>query len=99
MCAQEEDEQKQQKMDKLRLKVYEEVLKDMSAHFDGSEKLIEEKIEETCPRGKISVEKIIYHLILALWYVVKLPIVLKMAVCCAMKGSTQQKKLRRNELA
>lgn len=36
------------KMDKLRLKVHKEVLKDVSAHFDGAEKIILEKIEEIC---------------------------------------------------
>ena len=35
-------------MDKLRLKVHKEVLKDVSAHFDGAEKIILEKIEEIC---------------------------------------------------
>lgn len=33
-------------MDKLRFKVYKEILKDISAYFDGAEKLIEEKMEE-----------------------------------------------------
>ena len=37
-------------MDKLRVKVYKEVLKDVSAQFDGAEKLIQEKMEEICTR-------------------------------------------------
>ena len=44
------------KMDKHRVKVYKEVLIDVSAHFDVAEKFIQKEIEEIFAREKISVE-------------------------------------------
>lgn len=51
-------------MDKLRFKVYKELLKDISAYFDGAEKLIEEKMEEIYSWEKIFVEELIYLFLL-----------------------------------
>ena len=79
-------------MDKLRLKVHKEVLKDVSAHFDGAEKIILEKIEEICTLQKINVEQVIFLLlVLVLWCVVGLSLALKIGVCYAIKESTKQK--------
>ena len=46
-------------MDKLRVKVYKEVLKDVSARFENAEECINERIEYICTRDKISAAEVI----------------------------------------
>ena len=43
-------------MNKTKVEVYGEVLKDISQSFEGAENLIKQQIEEICDWKKISVE-------------------------------------------
>lgn len=47
------------KMDKLKARVYKEVVEDMSAHSGGTAKFIEEKMEKAEAREKIFVQEVI----------------------------------------
>ena len=68
----------------------------MSACFEETEKFIEEKIEEIVFKKKYLLKMLfiyfLHNLFLVLWYVVSLPLPLKIVVYCA-------KKLRRNDKA
>ena len=46
-------------MDKLKARVYKEVVEDMSAHSGGTAKFIEEKMEKAEAREKIFVQEVI----------------------------------------
>ena len=45
-------------MNKTKVEIYKETLRDVLANFDGAEKFIKERIEETLDRKKISVEDV-----------------------------------------
>ena len=42
------------------MEIYKEVLRDVSAQFDGAEDLIKTKIEEICHRKETSLEEVIF---------------------------------------
>ena len=49
-------------MNKTKVEVYREVLRDISQIFEGAENFIKQPIEEICEKKKISVEKVFYFL-------------------------------------
>ena len=73
--------------------ISQEVLRDVCRNFEGAEEFIKERIEEIRTWEKISVKKVIcisclWKLVfLVLWYVVSLPLALKIAVCFKIKKS------------
>ena len=44
----------------IKKSVYQEVLRDISQNFEGTEEFIKERIQEICDRKKISEEEVIY---------------------------------------
>lgn len=65
-------------VEKDKTKILRAVLAEVSVYFEGAGKFIQERVEEICAQEKISVEKVIY--LLVLWYVVSLPLTLKTEV-------------------
>ena len=49
-------------MNRIKLKIYKEVLKEVCINFVGAEYFISSKIEEIYQRKKISVKEVIYFL-------------------------------------
>ena len=46
-------------MNKIKIEIYKDVLRDVSANFDGAKDFIKTKLEEIYDRNKIFVEKVI----------------------------------------
>ena len=67
-------------MNKTKVEVYREVLRDISQIFEGAENFIKQPIEEICEKKKISVEKVFYFHIFLI-YDVDLPFSSKIVVC------------------
>ena len=88
-------------MNKIKVEIYKDVLRDISANFDGGKEVIKQRTEEKCDR-KMSVEKVVYCfclwrvVLLVLEYAVNLPVELKIVVSYIIKESA---KLRKKELA
>ena len=47
-------------MNKTKLDVYREVLRDVSQNFEGAENVIKQRIEKICERKNKSVEEVFY---------------------------------------
>ena len=47
-------------MNKTKIEIYQEVLREVSQNFEGVEEFIKQRIQEICDRKKISVEEVIY---------------------------------------
>ena len=60
------------------------VLAEVSVYFEGAGKFIQERMEEIFDPEKVSVKETIYFLVL--WYVVSLPLPLKIVVCYAKES-------------
>ena len=58
MCTRKTE--KDTKMGKRKIKILNEVLSVLSAHFEDAEYFIKERLEEICSREKISVGEVIY---------------------------------------
>ena len=48
------------KMNQIKVKIYKEILREISANFDGAEQFINERIDKICNREKLSLEEVIY---------------------------------------
>ena len=47
-------------MNKIKIKVYKKVLKEISKKYEGAEDFINNRIDEICPQEKLSAEEVIY---------------------------------------
>ena len=47
-------------MNKTNVKVYREVLRDVTQNFEGAESIIKQQMEEICERKKRSVKEVFY---------------------------------------
>ena len=50
-------------MNKIKIKVYKEVLKEICEKYDGEEDFLNDRIEEICSHEKLSTEEIIYFFV------------------------------------
>ena len=58
-------------MNKTKVEVYREVLRDVSQNFEGTENFIEQRIQEICEKKKISVEEVFYFYIFLMFLVLQ----------------------------
>ena len=50
-------------MNKIKIKVYKKVLKEICEKYDGEEDFLNDRIEEICSHEKLSTEEIVYFLL------------------------------------
>ena len=69
-------------MNKTKVEIYQEVLRDVSQNLEGTEEFIKQEIKEICDRKKISVEEVIYFLCMQrlACVAIKLPLTLKIVL-------------------
>ena len=49
-------------MNSLKIKVYERVLKEVSEKYEGTEQLMNSRIDKICPQEKLFAEDVIYFI-------------------------------------
>ena len=61
-------------MNKTKVEVHRQVLRDLSENFEVAENFIKQRIKEICERNKLSVEEVLYfYIFLVLQHDVNLP--------------------------
>ena len=58
-------------MNKTKVEVYREVLRDVSRNFEGTENFIKRRIQEICEKKKVSVEEVFYFYIFLMFLVLQ----------------------------